>query len=404
MSVTIVIGAQWGDEGKGKIVDILAEKADVVIRYQGGANAGHTVIHDHETYILHAIPSGIISGNAVNIIGGGCVVDPLLLKEEIKILQEKGITVDSAHFKIADNAHLVTPIHKWLDKLQNAHLGTTQRGIGPAYEDKVRRTGIRFDMIANDSYKRMVDSHVNEAKKRVISLYGQNYPSEMDEELCRCFDAAKELLPYIAESAPILEEAVNSGKEVLFEGAQGTMLDIDHGTYPYVTSSNTTIGGAYTGSGVFVNFDRRIGVVKSYTTRVGEGPFPTELLDKNGEKLRDKGREFGSTTGRPRRCGWLDIPLLKKAIRINGFNALALTKISCLSGFDTLKVAVNYNNNVPVYKEFKGWHEPIEGITDWKLIPEACKTYIHFIEKELNIPINMISTGPHRANIIFRNS
>ncbi|MDD3807873.1 MAG: adenylosuccinate synthetase, partial [Candidatus Marinimicrobia bacterium] len=281
MSVTIVIGAQWGDEGKGKIVDILAEKADVVIRYQGGANAGHTVIHDHETYILHAIPSGIISGNAVNIIGGGCVVDPLLLKEEIKILQEKGITVDSAHFKIADNAHLVTPIHKWLDKLQNAHLGTTQRGIGPAYEDKVRRTGIRFDMIANDSYKRMVDSHVNEAKKRVISLYGQNYPSEMDEELCRCFDAAKELLPYIAESAPILEEAVNSGKEVLFEGAQGTMLDIDHGTYPYVTSSNTTIGGAYTGSGVFVNFDRRIGVVKSYTTRVGEGPFPTELLDKN---------------------------------------------------------------------------------------------------------------------------
>ncbi|HBY18388.1 MAG: Adenylosuccinate synthetase, partial [Marinimicrobia bacterium 46_43] len=332
MSVSIVMGAQWGDEGKGKIVDTLAEKADLVIRYQGGANAGHTVIHGTDKYVLHLIPSGIISGQSVNIIGNGCVVDPVLLLQEIETLQNQGITVDPRHLMIAENAHIVTPLHKWLDSLQNAHIGTTKRGIGPAYEQKARRNGIRFDMISGDRYQPVLESQLAEIQKVTKAVYNQEFPGNMKDELDECFRSAQKLLPFVKETASVIARAVTSNKEVLYEGAQGTLLDIDHGTYPFVTSSSTTIGGAYTGSGVYVHFDRRIGIVKSYTTRVGEGPFPTEIFDENGEKLRQNGHEFGTTTGRPRRCGWLDLPLLKKAIRINGFNTLVLTKISCLSG------------------------------------------------------------------------
>ncbi|BFN37288.1 adenylosuccinate synthase [Fidelibacter multiformis] len=404
MSVSIVMGAQWGDEGKGKIVDTLAEKADLVIRYQGGANAGHTVIHGNKKYVLHLIPSGIISGQSVNIIGNGCVVDPILLLQEIEILRDQGITVDPRHLLIAENAHIVTPLHKWLDSLQNAHIGTTKRGIGPAYEQKARRNGIRFDMIAEDRYQSILDSQLAEIQKLTETVYHQEFPDNMEDELTECFRSAQKLLPFVKETSSVIAQAVNSGKEVLYEGAQGTLLDIDHGTYPFVTSSSTTIGGAYTGSGVYVHFDHRIGIVKSYTTRVGEGPFPTELFDEDGEKLRQNGHEFGATTGRPRRCGWLDLPLLKKAIRINGFNSLVLTKISCLSGFDTLKIAVDYHGNQPIYQELAGWQDPVEGMTDWNTLPKNCQYYVQFIEEALGVPFGMISTGPDRDNIIVRHT
>ncbi|MDK2976463.1 MAG: adenylosuccinate synthase [Candidatus Marinimicrobia bacterium] len=404
MSVSIVMGAQWGDEGKGKIVDTLAEKADMVIRYQGGANAGHTVIHGTDKYVLHLIPSGIISGKSVNIIGNGCVVDPVLLLQEIDTLQNQGITVDPRHLMIAENAHIVTPLHKWLDSLQNAHIGTTKRGIGPAYEQKARRNGIRFDMIAGDRYQSILDSQIAEIQKVTETVYHKEFPDNMEDELNECFRSAQKLLPFVKETASVIAQAVTLGKEILYEGAQGTLLDIDHGTYPFVTSSSTTIGGAYTGSGVYVHFDRRIGIVKSYTTRVGEGPFPTELFDKDGDKLRQNGHEFGATTGRPRRCGWLDLPLLKKAIRINGFNSLVLTKISCLSGFDTLKIAVDYHGNQPIYQELAGWQKPVEGVTDWNALPKNCQYYVQFIEETLGVPFGMISTGPDRDNIIVRHT
>ncbi len=375
MSASIIMGAQWGDEGKGKIVDILAENAHVVVRFQGGANAGHTVIHGDEKYVLHLIPSGVFSSQSVNIIGNGCVVDPLLLLEEIQTLGKKQIRLDPAHLMIAENAHIVTPLHKLLDELQNAHIGTTRRGIGPAYEQKIRRNGIRFDMIRDGSYEKIISKQISEIKKISRAVYDRELHSDISEKVEACCRAARDLLPYVTDTAPVIAEAVCSGKNVLYEGAQGTMLDIDHGTYPFVTSSNTSIGGAYTGGGVFVDFKYRIGVVKTYTTRVGEGPFPTELHDADGDKLRKQGNEFGATTGRPRRCGWLDIPLLKKAIRINGFNTLVLTKISCLSGFEKIKAAVGRKDGKPLYETFDGWEKPVEGITRWDDLPENCRRY-----------------------------
>lgn len=400
MSVSIVLGAQWGDEGKGKIVDTLADKADLVVRYQGGANAGHTVIHGKVKYVLHIIPSGVISGKSLNIISNGCVVDPVLLLEEIERLKKQGIKLTPDQLKISDNAHIVTPIHKWIDSLQNDYIGTTKRGIGPAYEQKVRRNGIRFDMIRKDSFPKVLRAQLAEIQMTSRYKYSRNLPADLEKQLNQCMEAACELLPYVDDTAPIIYQYIRENKNILFEGAQGTLLDIDHGTYPFVTSSNTTIGGAFTGSGVYLDFDRRIGVVKAYTTRVGEGPFPTELHDQDGDKLRINGNEFGATTGRPRRCGWLDLPLLKKAIRINGFNELILTKISCLSGFSRVKIAVNYRDNIPEYQELSGWQEDVEGITKWDNLPKNCKQYIMFIENFLGVNFSMISTGPDRENII----
>ncbi len=400
MSASIILGAQWGDEGKGKIVDILSVEADLVVRYQGGANAGHTVIHGKEKYVLHLIPSGIISGKSLNIIGNGCVVDPVLLLEEIDMLKIKGVKLSPEKLKISDNAHIVTPIHKWIDSLQNEYIGTTKRGIGPAYEQKIRRNGIRFDMIRNDEYAHLLEKQLTEIQVLSRNIYNKDIPDYLENELEKCIKSARELLPYVHDTAPIIYQYSKENKNILFEGAQGTLLDIDHGTYPFVTSSNTTIGGAYTGSGVYLDFNRRIGVVKAYTTRVGEGPFPTELFDQDGDKLRRNGNEFGATTGRPRRCGWLDLPLLKKAIRINGFNELILTKISCLSGFSSVKISMDNKDNIPVYQEFNGWDEPIEGITNWDDLPVNCQTYITFIEESLGVKFSIISTGPDRDNII----
>lgn len=400
MSASIILGAQWGDEGKGKIVDILSVEADLVVRYQGGANAGHTVIHGKEKYVLHLIPSGIISGKSLNIIGNGCVVDPVLLLEEIDMLKNKGVNLSPEKLKISDNAHIVTPIHKWIDSLQNEYIGTTKRGIGPAYEQKIRRNGIRFDMIRNEEYAHLLEKQLTEIQILSKNIYNKDIPDYLENELEKCIKSARELLPYVDDTAPIIYQYSKENKTILFEGAQGTLLDIDHGTYPFVTSSNTTIGGAYTGSGVYLDFNRRIGVVKAYTTRVGEGPFPTELFDQDGDKLRRNGNEFGATTGRPRRCGWLDLPLLKKAIRINGFNELILTKISCLSGFSNVKISMDNKDNIPVYQEFNGWDEPIEGITNWDDLPVNCQTYITFIEESLGVKFSIISTGPDRDNII----
>jgi adenylosuccinate synthase len=400
LSASIILGAQWGDEGKGKIVDILSVEADLVVRYQGGANAGHTVIHGKEKYVLHLIPSGIISGKSLNIIGNGCVVDPVLLLEEIDMLKNKGVNLSPEKLKISDNAHIVTPIHKWIDSLQNEYIGTTKRGIGPAYEQKIRRNGIRFDMIRNEEYAHLLEKQLTEIQILSKNIYNKDIPDYLENELEKCIKSARELLPYVDDTAPIIYQYSKENKTILFEGAQGTLLDIDHGTYPFVTSSNTTIGGAYTGSGVYLDFNRRIGVVKAYTTRVGEGPFPTELFDQDGDKLRRNGNEFGATTGRPRRCGWLDLPLLKKAIRINGFNELILTKISCLSGFSSVKISMDNKDNIPVYQEFNGWDEPIEGITNWDDLPVNCQTYITFIEESLGVKFSIISTGPDRDNII----
>lgn len=397
-----MMGAQWGDEGKGKIVDTLAEQADLVVRYQGGANAGHTVIHGNKKYVLHLIPSGVISGNSLNIIGNGCVVDPGLLLEEINMLQSKGIELSPDQLNISENAHIVTPIHKWIDTLQNEFIGTTKRGIGPAYEQKIRRQGIRFDMIGEERHAHLLKSQLTEFQLISRNLYNIDFPDYLEDQLNKCIDSARELLPYVHDTAPIIYQYAKENKNILFEGAQGTLLDIDHGTYPFVTSSNTTIGGAYTGSGVYLDFNRRIGVVKAYTTRVGEGPFPTELHDQDGDKLRVNGHEFGTTTGRPRRCGWLDLTLLKKAIRINGFNELILTKISCLSGFSHIKIAVDYKDKCPIYQVFSGWSENIEGIRVWDNLPDNCKNYINFIEDSLGVKFSMISTGPDRENIIGR--
>lgn len=402
MAKYIVLGAQWGDEGKGKIVDLLAGKMDMVVRFQGGANAGHTVIIGDKQYVLHIIPGGIVSGKAINVIGNGCVVDPIIFSEEVKYLEDKGIKVSTEKLIVSSQAHIVTPVHKYLDMVLNKKIGTTGRGIGPAYGDKIHRTGIRAETILDGSFIERFKEHADNYKIICDQVYDEPY-IDVDEAIEAMQKAGEQLKPYIRDSIEVIYEYMKNDADILYEGAQGTFLDIDHGTYPFVTSSSTSIGGAYTGSGVFMEFDKRIGIVKAYTTRVGEGPFPTELKNETGEMLRKKGNEFGATTGRPRRCGWLDLKLLKRSFMINGFNYISLSKLSCLSGFKKIMAAVEYDNSgKPVYKEFPGWEEEIEGITDLSRLPANCIKYIDFIEDFLDTPVGMISTGPDRNHIIFK--
>ncbi len=402
MATFIVLGAQWGDEGKGKIVDMLSANMDLVVRFQGGANAGHTVKIGDVQYVLHLIPGGIVSGRSVNIIGNGCVVDPLIFIEEVDYLQEKGVAVTPDKLLISSQAHMVTPVHKFLDRVMNQKIGTTGRGIGPAYADKVHRTGIRMESILDGTALERLEEHLSNYKQISERIYQEPFP-DIKQTLKDLAVAVERMRPFIADTPPVIKEYVRQGKNVLYEGAQGTLLDIDHGTYPFVTSSSTSIGGAYTGGGVYLQFDHRIAVVKAYTTRVGEGPFPTELKDQTGEWLREKGHEFGATTGRPRRTGWLDFHLLKRSFLINGFNYISLSKISCLSGLETIKVAVEYNaQGEPIYEELPGWQEEIEGITDWERLPINCRNYIGFIEEALQVPIGMVSTGPRRRDLIVR--
>ncbi len=402
MANYIVLGAQWGDEGKGKIVDMLSAKMDMVVRFQGGANAGHTVICGDDVYVLHLIPGGIVSGKAVNVIGNGCVVDPVIFTEEMDYLLDKNITVTPEKLAVSAQAHMVTPVHKHMDRVLNEHIGTTGRGIGPAYGDKITRNGIRMETILDGTYLERFRKQATDASILCEKVYQKDFidMKQAEEQLAEAVDRIK---PFIKDTIEVISDMAKAHGNILFEGAQGTLLDIDHGTYPFVTSSSTAIGGAITGSGVFVEFDKRIGIVKAYTTRVGEGPFPTELHDETGEQLRKNGNEFGATTGRPRRCGWLDLKQLKRSFIINGFNYISLSKISCLSGFETVKAAIDYDvQGKPVYRDFEGWSEEVEGATSVDQLPPACKKYISFIEEYLDVPVGMISTGPDRNHIIYK--
>jgi len=402
MASYIILGSQWGDEGKGKIIDFLSHKADLVVRFQGGANAGHTIVREQDKYILHLIPSGILNSACKNIIGNGCVLDPELLFHEMDILKNADVKVSPENLLISPNAHIVTEIHKQVDRISNKKIGTTGRGIGPCYVDKVRRTGIRVEDFVGDNFETVVHEHIEYYKDLFEKIYHSEY-IDVDKFLNNCEKIRKKLKPFVKDVVEIIFSTVQEGKEVVYEGAQGTYLDIDHGTYPFVTSSNTTIGGAFSGSGVYVKFDKIIGIMKAYTTRVGEGPFPTEQTNDIGELLRKKGGEYGATTGRPRRCGWLDLNLVKRAIKINGFNYLVLTKLDCLSGFEKIKVAVAYDgNNEPVYKELPGWESSIDGVRKFNELPSNCRSYIEFINDFLSIPIAIISTGPDSKDVIVQ--
>ncbi|MBI3592786.1 MAG: adenylosuccinate synthase [Nitrospirae bacterium] len=422
MSTVVIVGAQWGDEGKGKIVDFLTEKADVVARYQGGNNAGHTVVIKDEKYILHLIPSGVLHKGKKCIIGNGVVIDPAALIAEMDGLKEKGIKVDK-NLLISKNAHVIMPYHTALErehenKKGDKKIGTTGRGIGPSYTDKIARHGIRMmDLLAPEALKEKISSNLTTVNFLLENLYKAK-PLNADDIYKQYMKYAERLAGYIKDTDVIINSELDAGRNILFEGAQGTLLDIDHGTYPFVTSSNTIAGGACTGLGVGpTKINKVLGIAKAYTTRVGEGPFPTELKDELGESLRQKGGEFGATTGRPRRCGWLDILILRHAIRINGLTGIALTKLDILDGFDKLKICVGYKykgkayenfpkemevltNCKPVYEEVDGWKESTLGIKEFGKLPLNARKYIRKIEKMLGIRVQIVSTGQKRDEII----
>ncbi|MBN1336912.1 MAG: adenylosuccinate synthase [Deltaproteobacteria bacterium] len=395
MPATIVLGAQWGDEGKGKVVDALASASDVVVRFQGGANAGHTVQHAGVTSILHLLPSGVLQPHTRNVIASGCVVDPFALLEEIRTLVESGTELAPGRLLVSGRCHLVTPIHRAVDQATGGAVGTTGRGIGPCHGDRILRRGLRI--------RDALDGFLEERLAAQIASWGAGSLG-LDEPALLAAQMApvlETLAPYVADTEAALAEALARDERVLYEGAQGALLDIDHGTYPFVTSSSTTIGGAFTGGGVWVTFERRIGVVKAYTTRVGNGPFPTEIEGPTAEFLRERGREYGATTGRPRRCGWLDLPLLAQAVRTNGYTEIALTKIDCLTGLDPVRVATGRDpDGAPVYREMEGWGSDIGEVRDWDDLPRACREYVGFIETALGVPIALLSTGPGRDQLL----
>ncbi len=423
MGITVLVGAQWGDEGKGKITDYLAEESKIVARYQGGNNAGHTVVINKKKVFLHLLPSGVLHENTISIIGGGLMVDPEALLNEIKTIEEMGYSLDGRLF-IDYRAHLVLPYHKIIDRLREEKakgkkIGTTGKGIGPAYEDKYARRGIRIGDLTDEEYLMdRLEYIVKEKNLLLEKIYG--YPfidiRELKESIKKYRNA---LLPYIDNATSLLYKAIKNGEKVLMEGAQGIMLDIDHGTYPYVTSSNPVTGGAATGCGISVKYiDKTIGVTKAYTTRVGEGPFPTELTGKLGDILREKGGEYGVTTGRPRRCGWLDLVALKYAVNVSGIDELALTKLDVLSNFESVKVCTKYlikernTEEFPyntyrlsmvesIYKELPGWEGFDSTIKKREELPKNAQKYIEFIEDYLNIPIKIISIGPEREETIY---
>ncbi len=425
MSVRVVIGAQWGDEGKGKIVDLLSDKADFVVRYQGGANAGHTLKFDDKEVVLHLIPSGIFNGDADCVIGNGVVIDPIALVKEIEGVKEMGFSLEGRFF-ISQTAHVILPYHKLLDQLKEKRrggdaIGTTGRGIGPAYVSKVSRVGIRMvDLLDEKVLRNKIEQNIKDINFALENLYKEETLSvdELMKELQSSIDV---LAPFICNTSNLLHEGLEAEKSILLEGAQGCLLDVDHGTYPYVTSSSPTSGGACTGSGVPPTaLTNVMGITKAYCTRVGNGPFPTELLDETGEELRKKGHEFGATTGRPRRCGWLDLVALKYACRINGINELTLTKMDVMDGFDEIKVCTGYKINggeetkvfplcldeienvEPVYTSMPGWDKDISGMTEWNQLPEAAMKYIDFVEDYLGVKFTIISTGPKRSETIVR--
>ncbi len=423
MPNVVVVGLQWGDEGKGKIVDVLSEKADVVARYQGGHNAGHTVVINSEKFVLHLIPSGILYKGKTCLIGNGVVVEPAALIEEMDGLEQRGVPIRGNLF-LSKNAHIIMPYHMALDreseKLRGAKsIGTTGRGIGPAYCDKTGRSGIRVaDLLQPDVFKEKLTANLVHINFLLEHLY--NAPVFNVEDIFHEYMGyAEKLSEYIADTDIIVNNTIAEKGNVLFEGAQGTLLDIDHGTYPYVTSSNAIAGGACTGLGVGpTKISKVLGIVKAYTTRVGSGPFPTEITDSLGDRLREKGGEYGATTGRPRRCGWLDMVILKHSARINGLTGIAITKLDILDGLDVIKICTAYKHqgklyeefpkeiNIfsecePVYIEMPGWHASTQGVTDYNGLPMTAKAYIKKIEKILKIKVHLISTGQRRDELIM---
>ena len=404
-----ILGAQWGDEGKGKIVDLLTEKSDAVVRFQGGHNAGHTLVVDNKTTILHLIPSGILHDNVKCIIGNGVVLSLEALSEEIEILTKNDIDVKN-RLLISDNCPLILPVHIALDKAReikkgNSKIGTTGRGIGPAYEDKISRRGIRLGDLSDDKQLFEKITELLDYHNFVLKNYYDSKTFDTHQMYENLMCQYKSYKDYIIDVPSYIEKLFSDEKKVVFEGAQGTLLDIDHGTYPFVTSSNTTVGGIFTGSGIAPkHLDYILAIVKAYTTRVGSGPFMTELFDDNGKILSERGHEYGATTGRERRCGWLDLVSLKRSAIINGFTGICLTKLDVLDTFEKIKVCVDYNGNDPVYKEYDGWKKSIVGINRYDDLPDNAKKYIEAIESFLGIPIDIISNGPGREeNIILKN-
>lgn len=419
MSAFIVIGAQWGDEGKGKMTDYLAEDADFVVRFQGGNNAGHTVVVGDKEYKLRLIPSGILYDDKTNVIGNGVVVDPKALFEEIEYLEGVGVKITPKKLIISDRAHLIMPYHKILDKLKEKargknDIGTTGRGIGPCYTDKFERCGIRVcDLMHENVFKEKLQQNI-EAKNAYITKVLGGEPLNYDEILNEYLELAKKLRPFVTDTSVKVYDAIKSDKNVLFEGAQGMLLDIDYGTYPYVTSSNTTAGGVASGSGIGPRMiTNAVGIAKAYTTRVGKGPFPTELDNEIGEWIREKGHEYGVNTGRSRRCGWLDLVILKTSVRVSGLTSLAVTKIDTLAGLDKIKVCVGYKFNgevidyfpasledlalcEPVYEEFDGWDDSVANARSYDELPENAKKYIERIEEFTDTKVSIISVGPKR--------
>jgi len=423
MANAVVIGSQWGDEGKGKIVDWLSERADVIVRFQGGNNAGHTLVIDGVTYKLHLLPSGVVRPEKLSIIGNGVVIDPWAFLEELATLKEQGITVTPDNLRIAENAILILPLHKELDvarenALGKAKIGTTGRGIGPAYEDKVARRAIRVgDLAESDVLMERIEKLLmhHDALRRGMGepkIDGVALKDSLD-------DIADKILPFIGVVWQTLDEARQGGKRILFEGAQGTMLDIDHGTYPFVTSSNTVAAQAAVGSGQGPNaIDYVLGITKAYTTRVGSGPFPSELTDEVGQGLGERGKEFGTTTGRARRCGWFDGVLVRQSVKVNGITGIALTKLDILDGMEELKVCTGYMIDgekfdhlpassirqakaEPIYEVMEGWSDSTQGARSWADLPATAIKYIRRIEEIIGAPVALLSTSPKREDVIL---
>ena len=421
MPAIVLLGAQWGDEGKGKATDLLGDKVKYVVRYQGGNNAGHTVVIGDQKYALHLLPSGILTPSCIPVIGNGVVIDPAVLLEEIRGLNERG--VDTSQLKISTNAHLITPYHRTIDKvserfLGKAKIGTTGRGIGPAYADKINRIGIRVQDLFDPSILRQKIEGALRDKNQVLIKVFNRKGIEVDDVLKEYLEYAEILRPYVTDTSLLLNQALDKGETVLLEGSQGTLLDVDHGTYPFVTSSNPTAGGASTGSGIGpTRISRVIGILKAYTTRVGSGPFPTELFDEDGEKLRSIGGEVGVTTGRARRCGWFDAPIARYAVRVNGLTDFFLTKLDVLTGWEKIPVCVAYeidgkrvdelpasqtdfHHAKPIYEYLPGWSEDISNAKKISDLPANAQAYINFLEKISGAPMSAIGVGPGRDQTI----
>ena len=424
MKTVAVVGSQWGDEGKGKVIDFLATQADVVVRGQGGNNAGHTLVVDGKKFALRLIPSGILNSNTINVIGNGIVFDPKGFFEEIEMLESNGIS--TKNIKISDRAHIVFPYHKELDGLAEEargdnKIGTTKKGIGPCYMDKTERSGIRVcDLMDKEIFAKKLKLQVDAKNKLVTGVYGKEAMFDFDEIYNEFIVYAEKMRPYVEDTTVIVYDAIKANKKVLFEGAQGTLLDLDLGTYPFVTSSHPTSGGFAVGAGVGPNMIKDVvGIVKAYTTRVGEGPFVTELFDETGDRIRTQGHEFGTVTGRARRCGWFDAVIVKYAARVNGLTSISFMLLDVLTGFDKIKICTAYKmgdkivNNFPasledlakcepVYEELDGCHEDITKVEKFEDLPENAKKYIARIEELIGVNVDLVSVGPNRTQTIIR--